>query len=588
MKKIITLLLLLPALNAFSQIYVSPNYYMYVKNEVLYVKQDVNMPANGNIYLRNESQLVQGTTGTSTNKGTGKLSLYQEGTSDNFEFNYWCSPVGNASSATGNENFGITMLGRPVTNISSTAATMLTNDSDGFANPLTISTYWIFKYLPAVSAYWITVGSASTISPGEGFTMKGSYGTDTNIVEGNGIQNNPGGPGAQRYDFAGKPNDGNISVTVNTTKFTLTGNPYPSALHLNAFLLDASNTACTGIAYFWEQDKTVNSHNIGQYRGGYGTYSPVSLASSGIYVPATYNAYNPDGSINTVGTSSGQTYQRKYAPIGQGFMIQGNSNSTVTLKNTHRIYYKESGSLSEFERMATTVHDSTETIQPVPHFKLNVMLDNGFSRQLAMALIPEATDNVDYGIDAPMAGDLPDDAYFLIEGNPYAIEGIAFDINKRIDIGVKSGNSRPITFYIPEIVNFDPEQPIYLYDALDNSYHDIRNEVYEAELTVGVFNERFQITFTADVLNVPSEVAQNITIVQDNKQDLLRISNPDLVQFDGVKLYDISGRLILNILAEAENESAIPTTGLSEGIYIVKITDSDQAVKTQKIIIFRE
>jgi type IX secretion system substrate protein len=586
MKKIITVLLLLPALSAFSQVYVSTNYYMYVKDQVFYVTQDINLQTSGNIYLRNESQLVQGTTGTSANKGAGKLSLYQEGTSDNYEFNYWCSPVGNASSTTGNENFGITMLGRPVSNISSTPANMITNDSDGIANPLSISTYWIYKYLPAISLYWIAVGNATTIGPGEGFTMKGTTGTDSNVVEGNGIQNNPGGLGEQRYDFAGKPNDGNISVTVAANKYTLTGNPYPSALHVNAFLLDASNSACTGIAYYWEQNKTLNTHVIGQYRGGYGAYSPVSLGSSGIYVPATFNTYNPDGSINTTGTSSGQVYERKYAPIGQGFMIQGSSTSTVTLKNSHRAYYKESGNLSQFERTAAPAQDSLAVPTPISYFKLNAILDNGFSRQFALAFIPEATDGVDRGIDAPLAADLPDDAYLLIDDNPYAIQGIAFEINKRIDIGVKASSNHPITFYISEIINFDPEQPIYLYDALDNSYHDIRSEMYVADLLTGVYNERFQITFTNSNLGIPATTTTAIIIAQDNKQHILHISYPESSDFNTVNLYDISGRLILNVVNPiTEQLSTISTSGLSDGVYIVKLLDSGRAVKTQKIII---
>ncbi|AWI25624.1 T9SS type A sorting domain-containing protein [Flavobacterium pallidum] len=582
MKQLATIVLILATMPALAQIYVSPNYYMYVKGEVLFVKQDVNLQSSGNIYLRNEAQLVQGTTGGSANKGPGKLSLYQEGTSDNYEFNYWCSPVGNASNTVGNENFGITMLGRPVNNISSTPASMLTTDSDGFANPLTISTYWIYKYLPTVSSSWITAGSASTIGPGEGFTMKGTSGSDTNIVEGNGIQNNPGS--AQRYDFSGKPNDGNISVAVDTGKFTLTGNPYPSALHVNAFLLDASNTACTGIAYYWEQDKTLNTHNIGQYRGGYGTYSPVSLGSSGIYVSATFNTYNPDGSLNTTGTSSGQTYPRKYAPVGQGFMIQGNSNGTVTLKNTHRTYYKESGSLSDFERMALAVQDST-ALQPVSHFKLNIMLENGSSRQLALAFIPEATDGVDWGIDAPLAADLPDDAYFLINDNPYAIEGIDFNINKRVKVGVKSSALSAIKFYIPEIYNFDPEQPVYIYDALDQSYHDIRNDFYEANLTAGVSAERFEVTFASTNLGIKNQDTDNFLITQDNKSHVLRIANPEMIPYDAVNLYDISGRLIINTSGTGAAYFILSTEGLSDGIYIVKILNSRQAVQTQKIMV---
>ena len=97
MKKTLTLLFTILSTSSFSQIYFSPNAYMYVKDQVVYVGQDIDMQSNSVLYLRNQSQLVQGTTGTSTNKGTGIVSVYQEGTSDNFDYNYWCSPIGNAS-----------------------------------------------------------------------------------------------------------------------------------------------------------------------------------------------------------------------------------------------------------------------------------------------------------------------------------------------------------------------------------------------------------------------------------------------------------------------------------------------------------
>jgi hypothetical protein len=70
-----------------------------------------------------------------------------------------------------------------------------------------------------------------------------------------------------------------------TGELVLTGNPYPSAIDLSAFLLDATNT--TGIAYFWEQDKTIDSHYIADYKGGYGTFSPLG-GSNGVYTPATF------------------------------------------------------------------------------------------------------------------------------------------------------------------------------------------------------------------------------------------------------------------------------------------------------------
>ena len=148
MKKVLIHFVLVLVCNlAFSQMYVAPNSYVFVNNQYMYVKQDVNLAANSNVYLRNNSQLLQGKTGAGANTGAGKLSVYQEGTVNNFQYNYWCAPVGNASTTVGNEAFGITMLERPTSVTASTAATILaTNNYNGTANPLSIAQYWIWKF----------------------------------------------------------------------------------------------------------------------------------------------------------------------------------------------------------------------------------------------------------------------------------------------------------------------------------------------------------------------------------------------------------------------------------------------------------
>jgi hypothetical protein len=94
------------------------------------------------------------------------------------------------------------------------------------------------------------VGAATAINAGEGFTMKGTSGNDTTVADAiEGVQNNAGDK--QRYDFRGKPNDGNMAIAVSAGNFTLVGNPYPSAIDLNAYLLDPANAALiNGQAYF--------------------------------------------------------------------------------------------------------------------------------------------------------------------------------------------------------------------------------------------------------------------------------------------------------------------------------------------------
>ncbi|WP_291144188.1 T9SS type A sorting domain-containing protein [Flavobacterium sp. UBA7680] len=597
MKKF-ALLIYMISIQSFGQIYVGASTPVYVKNQVLYVGQTMNLAANSNLYLRNLSQLVQGTTGTSTNVGTGIISVYQEGSADNFDYNYWCSPVGVNVAATGNRNFGITLLNRPTTSTASTAATILPlANYDGIANPLSIASRWIYKLTNANSySQWVQVGTTTTLAPGEGFTMKGTSGSDAVDPEGTGA-NNPGGTGAQRYDFRGKPNDGNITVTVGAANAsTLTGNPYPSALHLNAFLLDPLNNACTGIAYFWEQDKTTNSHLIKAYRGGYATYSPGSLGSNGIYVPATFNSYNGDGSLNTVGTSSGLMRQRKYSPIGQGFVIKGAANGTVTFRNSYRIFYKEGAGLSQFEKPArdkttakteeTAKTEKTEESNDIPHIRINAIINNEFTRQLALAFLPEATDGVDRGLDAVSMDNFPSDTFFLMEGKNYIITGTNFDITKQIPLTVKAEASTTLKFYIPEVINFDPAQKIFLYDASDASYHNIKTGNYEVTIPAGVFPDRFKITFTDKTLGTNEETKTNFFIMQDNSSRLLKASNPDFIRFKSFYLYDMAGKTVqFKENLGAEESYSFSTSGLSSGVYIATFITVDNEKIAQKVII---
>ena len=71
---------LISSCTVFSQLYVSPNSYVFVNDQFMYVKQDVNLQNNGNFFLRNKSQLLQGSGGAWANTGAGKLSVFQEGT----------------------------------------------------------------------------------------------------------------------------------------------------------------------------------------------------------------------------------------------------------------------------------------------------------------------------------------------------------------------------------------------------------------------------------------------------------------------------------------------------------------------------
>ncbi len=590
-----------------AQLYVSNNY-VYVADKYLYVKQDVNIQNSGNLFLRNESQLLQAKTGSSANAGAGKLSVFQEGTVNNYAYNYWCSPVGNSVTASGNESFGITMLNQPTSVTASTPATMLSMSTyDGISNPLSISQGWIFKYLSSsLYSQWFGVYSASTLNPGEGFTMKGTSGTDATFTDA-GVSNNPGSK--QRYDFRGRPNDGDITINLATGMRTLTGNPYPSAIDLRAFLLGATNS--TGIAYFWEHDKTVNSHVLAAYKGGYGTYS--TAGPMGTYVPAVFYAYDGAGTqLGVVG--AGSNYERRFCPIGQGFMLEGASTGTVTMQNSYRVYQKEgAANFSQFERGITTSLDdsiknrmeeaegflpeipsvsgfdyTTVSTKPAPQIRINTLMNNLAVRQSALVFQEGATDSVDFALDAKSPDSTADmDMYFVIDNKEYIINVVQFDINKRIPIGFKNAAPTVFKMAVGEIANLNEVEHVYLHDKISDLYYEITNNEYEISLPAGVNNTQYELTFVNSLLSNPTFSANDFTVLQNNSIKSFTVVNPNMKSVKSIQLFDIAGKLVFTTTGVgAKDKYQYPTSVYSDAIYIVKITTSDNQVYNKKITVY--
>lgn len=600
MKQIMIILAFFP-ITGFAQLHISPAAYLYNNDQLLFVTNTISLASNSNLYLRAEAQLLQSNAGASSNTGLGSLSVFQEGTSDNFDYNYWCSPVGIASAAIGNSPFGITLLNRPTTNINSTPAIALPTSSwDGVANPLSISQRWIYKFLNS-NAYsqWIPVVNTASILAGEGFTMKGTLGTDATAI--NGVANNSGG--AQRYDFRGKPNSGNITIGLANNQMTLTGNPYPCAIDLTMFLTDALNT--TGIAYFWEHDKTVNSHLIAQYVGGYGTFSPISRGGLGIYVPAIFYAYDGNGN-QTGGAGAGTSYSRRFSPIGQGFMVEGNAAGiSATMRDLYRVYQKENALLSVFERsqdfstqnsnlsqiQSVSGFDyTTVSSQEVPQIRFKALLDNSKLRETVLAFDLTATDGVDHAMDAKnLDTTLPSDAYFLLDNNNYIISVLQFDVNKRLPFGVKATSGVNFKFTVGDIVNFDTTQQVYIFDKLTQSYHNIVDEIFEINLPAGIYNERFEITFTQNSLAANSTNPTSFLVHQNNANQILKIVNQNLADLREVSIYDIAGKQILRKTNLGHgNQQQIETSNFSEGVYIVRIKSDVNQQFSQKFIVKRQ
>ena len=561
-----------------AQMYISPSSqddaYVYLSDRFLYVEGAIQLmknkpgPTEASIYLRKGSQLLQGDKSTNRNSGNGWLSVFQEGTSNAFDYNYWTLPV--LDNISNNKGFGAVIF-IPQTKTQSRPV-QLTSNLEGSANPLKISSRWIHKYSGSEYDGWKHVGSIFDVAPGEGFSMKGVNGTNTTTI--NGVANNPGNK--QRYDFRGLPNDGEIKLQIKKEESILVGNPYPSALHLQTFLF--KNPASTGIAYFWDSKSHGNSHYLKDYEGGYGSYSPGANA----YVPAVFKTYNGAGEENGNSGTNGATIAREYSPIAQGFMLTGKSDGYIHFKNSQRRFKKENVQNSQFK---------TQQKKEDPLFYFDIEFNELYTRPLLLTFREDASTAADWAMDAEIYGLLDNDAGWNINELAYNIQVRPFRKNDKIPLLFNLKENARIVISL-NTKAADYQEPVFLFDAEEKQYYAIKEADFSIELTKGIYNKRFFISFMEEreEISFPSELdnegimphSAEFAIVQNELASLKIRMKQSLLK--KVVLFDLNGKMVFSEEIEPGNKTySFNTPGLQNAVYIVKMICEDEQVFTSKI-----
>ncbi|MEE2801826.1 MAG: T9SS type A sorting domain-containing protein [Bacteroidota bacterium] len=662
---IITAFLSIYAITATAQVVVVGDNFIYSQGVNLFSKGSIDLnDADSRIYLREEAQLIQND--NVSNAGDGFISIFQEGTADQFNYNYWSAPVGDVATASGNEGFSMTQIYYPTGILTGTAADdenyfnrtitaenanfLNYNARDGVSddgtatNPLEIASRWIYNYDSAGNAIpgnaysgWNYLGGSGFVNAGYGFSMKGVSGTNGIAVNPN-LREYQNGQIGQRYDFRGRPNNGNITVGVADDEVSLVGNPYPSALDLKQFLFENStvrygvgsdpaevatvdDTKLDPSILFW-QSNASGSHMLTAYEGGYGIYSPDgydvtapgsgTFATEGNYVPAAFYSYDNSGNpiTNTSpGLASPVGATLRYAPVGQGFMIRRNAsgftapNGTyfpptanlttgtalpsgtngedqIVFTNTQRDFVRESGGNSLMLRGSGNggAQNSAYANQS-PKFRMNVIINDTYTRQLLLTFRDNLSLNYDSAVDARVPGLLDTDIFVNVEGGAFSIAGQKYDEDMGIPLGLlvdqNASSDATFNFSVVEQINFTPNN-IYIYDTIDDVYYNITRSSQGIQLPSGHASmDRFEIRFkdTSNTLSNDTIDELGFTVFQNNRKQNLTVFNPELQNVSNISLYDLSGRLIFNEKpSTAQTEYTFNTATLSSALYIVKVT----------------
>lgn len=365
--------------------------------------------------------------------------------------------------------------------------------------------------------------------------------------------------------FNGKPNTGIIQLVggndvvfndetlpdpVNPNNdLILIGNPYPSAIDADKFLLYSTNqSSISGTLWFWTHQTPNNGSTTGEQ-----------------YVNSDYASYNLTGSIGTPALGS-TIVPDQYIASGQGFMARTISSVNDTITFTDAMREKESN--TQFFRQVNIKNASSLEKDRV---WLNLeSSEGGASSQILVGFFENATDGVDRLYDGIKISEGWINLYSKIDTLNYGIQGLgAFTMEKKVPLAFNSYIEDATITYRISIDRFEGvlrDNDIYLVDNELNITHDLKQGAYAFSIpSWGSYKERFTLQFTKGTLGIDaSKLDQDFVVI--NKENTLQIKSNSSI--DQVKIYDVTGRLLLHKKPK-KNAFDIETHNIRNGTVLI-------------------
>ena len=503
---------------------------------------------DGILNINNTGQLIQ-INETDTNNGDysgTKFRMDRTTLARNFDYVYWSAPT---------ENVAVNSL----------------------PNALRYEWNPIFANSNGTFGNWAI--ASGTMVRGKGYIARASNGSATAVP--------------LTATFTGKPHNGQFTTPISrgnydgpdfdadltnpdnfdTTRFddnwNLVGNPYPSAIDAEEFLV-LNQTKIEGSIWVWK-------HGL----------APTSTTSP-FYNNFQYNYWTSDYiKYNGLGSTEPDSFAGKIG-AGQGFMV--NMLHSATTPNTLAF---ENSLRADALLMPYDNTDFYRNAQWFSQQKHRIWLDivnttNGNSERTLVGYASQATNGRDHLYDCihKITGELS--IYSLLQDEPYSIQGkgLPFTGNDRIPLGVyvNTPGTYAIALYKTDGL-FAGQQPIYLEDKVAGVFHNLKNSPYTVTLPKGELNSRFVLRYSIPgnpVLNLDS-VAYEATIKVVAQQRVISVQAEEPIQ--EVMVYDLQGRLLTHLTAVHDLKAQTSPIEGEQQTLIVKIILETGAVMTQKVVL---
>ncbi|MBA4319104.1 MAG: hypothetical protein C0412_11955, partial [Flavobacterium sp.] len=374
--------------------------------------------------------------------------------------------------------------------------------------------------------------------------------------------------------FTGVPNNGNVDAAVtlgSVLSNRLVGNPYPSSLDADQFILanrtgsGTLNQTITGTLYFWTHGHPQNASFTAS---DYATYTILGGVGTA-----------PSAAADAKGNTSMPT---QYIASGQGFFVETMATGKLTFTNDMRAGFSN----TNFYKLNSTKIAKTT----LEKHRIWLNLTNGTTNfsQALVGYMDTATDGYDSGFDGKCFGTEPYALYSLINNdvNEYTVQARTFPFvdTDVVPLGFAINSAGNATIGIDQVDGlFLNNQNIYLKDKLLNVTQDLKLSPYTFATEAGTFNDRFELRYTTKTLGLNNfdDLQNNVIVVSKDQQVKIKSQLEPISQ---VIFYDILGRKVFEKDAVNNKEIFVKELNLSHQTLIVKITLTNGAMVTKKVV----
>ncbi|PJJ09953.1 hypothetical protein CLU83_3336 [Flavobacterium sp. 1] len=422
------------------------------------------------------------------------------------------------------------------------------------------------RYFRYTNGAWVAQTSGTTMDIGRGYIIR--YRTAV--------------PSKQSVEFNGVPNNGIRTITAQgANRSNLIGNPYPSAIDAEAFILDPANSIITGALYFWTHFSARRLDGT-TYKYDADDYAAFSLTGSIGTAPSIQNAINN----GTIPPSATIIPSGKIA-AGQSFFVINDNDGDFTFNNSMRFDY-ENGDVNNNSQFFKPSSTKKRAKIEKDRIWLNLNNDEGAFKQLLVGYITGATNDFDKLYDGVTRnGNAYVDFYSVNNSKNYTIQGrgLPFDKADEVPLGYKSTIAGTFQIGIDNVDGSMVNQAIYLEDKQTNTIHDLKAGSYSFATEIGVFNDRFVLRY----MNNTSKLGTG-DVETKGKGVFVSVRNREIKinSFDqtmsSVKVYDLKGSLLYEKNKVDKNEFIIDTLNASNQFMIVMVQLEDGKWISEEII----